>query len=41
MCKQGEEDAKGGMGGLATDIIQGCDKHVPLLVCICINKSRV
>jgi hypothetical protein len=41
MCRQGEKDAKGEMGGSATNIIQGCDVHVPLIVCIYINKSCV
>jgi hypothetical protein len=41
MCKRGEKDAKRGMGELAIDIVQGCDLHVPLLVCIYINKSCV
>ncbi len=41
MCKQGKEDAKEEMGGLATNIVQGRDMHVPFLVCICINKSCV
>ncbi len=41
LCKQREKRCKGGMGELAIDIVQGCDVHVPLLVCICINKSCI